>query len=196
MNVTYRAARKADSYRIAELDYIASGGAAEYLFRDLVPGSTPVEVVAHGLENDLSPHSYRNAIVAEFNDEVVGMSLSYPAEYHRIDDEMRSFFPAERLEHFKEFFSARVEDSFLLDALCVDKEHRGHGVGSELLSRTIERARENGFSNLSLIVFGDNQKAIRFYVGHGFTVVRKIELKEHELIPHNAGCLLMEAEFA
>jgi hypothetical protein len=34
--------RKDDSMRIAELDNIASGGAIDFLFHDLVPGMTPV----------------------------------------------------------------------------------------------------------------------------------------------------------
>ena len=194
MNIEYRAARKEDSYRIAELDYIASGGASEYLFHDLVPNSTPVQVVARGLESDLYPYSYRSAIVAELNDEMIGMSLSFPAKYHCINDEMRKLFPPERLEHFREFFSARVDNSYLIDAICVDKEYRNKGIGSELLQRTVAKARKEGFSLLSLLVFADNHKAIAFYTAHGFTTEREVELKEHELIPHKGGCLLMKAE--
>jgi len=193
MNVIYRAARKEDSYRVAELDYIASGGAAEYLFYDLVPNLTPIEVIANGLENDFYPHSYRSAIVAESDGEVIGMSLSFPAKFHKIDDEMRNSFPPERLEHFKEFFSARVDDSYLIDAICVDKEHRNRGIGEALLKKTIEKAHNEGFSLLSLIVFADNQSAIKFYEDHGFITVREVELKEDPLIPHQGGCLLMKA---
>jgi len=193
MDVIYRAARKEDSYRVAELDYIASGGAAEYLFHDLVPNLTPIEVIANGLENDFYPHSYRSAIVAESDDEVIGMSLSFPAKFHKIDDEMRNSFPPERLEHFKEFFSARVDDSYLIDAICVDKEHRNRGIGEALLKKTIEKAHNEGFSLLSLIVFADNQSAIKFYEDHGFTTAREVELKEDPLIPHQGGCLLMKA---
>ena len=193
MDVVYRAARKEDSYRIAELDYVASGGASEYLFHDLVPNSTPVQVVAYGLENDFYPHSYRSAIVAELNNRIIGMTLSFPAEFHCVNDEMRKFFPPERLEHFKEFFSARVDESYLIDAFCVDREHRNKGIGETLLEKTIGKAHKEGFSLLSLLVFADNQKAIRFYMAHGFTTVRKVDLKEHELIPHKGGCLLMKA---
>ena len=194
MNVIYRVARKEDSYRIAELDYVASGGASEYLFHDLVPDLTPIQVIASGLESDFYPHSFRNVIVAESNDEIIGMALSFPAKFHCIDDEMRNFIPSERLEHFKEFFSVRVDNSYLIDAICVDKEYRNKGIGESLLEKTIEKASKEGFSLLSLIVFADNHKAIKFYKDHGFVTLRKIELKEHELIPHIGGCLLMSLE--
>ena len=193
MNVIYRSARKEDSYRIAELDYIASGGASEYLFHNLVPNSTPVQLITYGMENDFYPHSYRSVIVAELDNKVVGMTLSFPAEFHCINDEMRKSFPAERLEHFKEFFSARVNNSYMIDAICVDKEYRNKGIGEKLLEKTIEKEHKEGFSLLSLLVFADNHKAIKFYKAHGFTTVREVELKQHELIPHKGGCLLMNA---
>ena len=195
MNVIYRAARKEDSYRIAELDYIASGGASEYLFHNLVPNSTPIQIIAYGLDKDYHPNSYRNVIVAETNNEIIGMSLSFPAHHHQITKEMRSFFPPKRLEHFKEFFSARVDDSYLVDAICVDEKYRNRGIGCALLKKTFEKAHNEGFSMLSLIVFADNHNAIKFYEGHGFATVRKINLREHSLIPHKGGCLLMKAKF-
>jgi hypothetical protein len=52
MTFTYRPADKEDSARLAELINMASDGVVEYLFHDLIPGMTPVQVVAHNLEND------------------------------------------------------------------------------------------------------------------------------------------------
>jgi len=63
--VIFRAARKEDSYRLAELDNIAAQGTLDFLFHDLIPGMTPVQIVANGLENDQFPHSYRSVTVAE-----------------------------------------------------------------------------------------------------------------------------------
>ena len=173
MDVTYRAVRKQDSYRIAELDYISSGGASKYLFHDLVPDSTPVQVVAYGLEKDIYPHPYRIAIVAELNNTVIGMSQSYPAEFHRVTDHMRKFFPPERLEHFKAFFSPRVDNSCLIDAICVDREYKNKGIGAQLLQKSIAKARNERFSLLNRLIFADNHKATEFYKAHGFTTKKK-----------------------
>ena len=48
MNVQYREGRKEDSFRLAELDNIASDGAIDFLFHDLVPDMTPVQAVVIG----------------------------------------------------------------------------------------------------------------------------------------------------
>ena len=194
MNVQYREGRKEDSYRLAELDNIASDGAIDYLFHDLMPDMTPVQVVASSLEKGGDAHSYRNAIVAEYDNTIIGMSLSFPARYHAITDELRSFLPPDRLEHFREFFSTRVEGSYFLDALCVDVEFRKMGVGGRLIDLTKEKAREEGFTVLSLIVFADNIRVQRLYRKCGFEVVKNIGLKPHALLPHEEGCLLMKAD--
>ncbi len=81
METKYRSGKKQDCVKLAELINIASDGVVEYLFHDLVPGMTPTQVVAHNLENDNYPHSYRSAVVAEEESDVIGMALSYPSSY-------------------------------------------------------------------------------------------------------------------
>lgn len=194
MEIKYRVGIKKDSSKIAELINTASDGVVEYLFHELVPGMTPVQVVAHNLQNDNYPHTYSSAIVATDNDEIVGMALSYPSSFHRITDEMRGFFPKDRMEHLRIFFSSRVENSWFLDALCVLKNHRLRGIGDKLISFTKEKAIENGFTALSLIVFADNELALPLYKRTGFEVVRKVELLENEFIKHKDDCFLMKCE--
>jgi len=194
MEIKYRPGEKKDCAKLAELINIASDGVVEYLFHDLVPGMTPVQVVAHNLENDNYPHSYRSAVVAAEETDVIGMALSYPSSYHKITDEMRSFFPVDRLEHLSHFYSSCIENSWFLDALCVIESHRRGGIGKKLISLTKEKAVENGYNALRLIVFADNALAIPVYERTGFEVVHKVELKGNEFIKHNDGCLLMKCE--
>lgn len=187
-------AKKKAVQKLAELINIASDGVVEYLFHYLVHGMTPVQVVAHNLENDNYPHSYRSAVVAAEETDVIGMALSYPSSYHKITDEMRSFFPVDRLERLSHFYSSRIENSWFLDALCVIESHRKGGIGKKLISLTKEKAVENGYNALRLIVFADNALAIPVYERTGFEVVHKVELKGNEFIKHNDGCLLMKCE--
>ena len=192
MNLNYRQGKKDDSQRIAKLDYIASAGAVEYLFHDLVPGLSAIQLLSKGLEKDEYPHTFRSCIVAESDQKIVGMALSYPAEFHCITDELVSFLPADRLERFREFYSSRVEGSYFLDAMSVEEKYRGAGIGKALLERTKVKACSEGYAELSLIVFADNTRAIGLYEHNGFERVKNIELEPHKLIPHEGGCILMK----
>jgi GNAT superfamily N-acetyltransferase len=193
--IKYRSGEKRDCAKISELINIASGGIIQYLFQDLFPGMTPVQVVAHNLENDNSPYSYRSAVVAEKENDVIGAALSFPSSYHKITDTMRNYFPADRIEHLRQFYASRIENSWLLDALCVIESHRRQGIGEKLISLTKEKAVENGCRTLSLITFADNDLAIPFYKRTGFEIVEKVELRGNEFIKHEGGCLLMNCEF-
>ena len=133
MNISYRTGRKEDCPKLAELVYIASDGVVEFLFHDLINGVSSIRMVAHNLEKDSGYYTYKNTIVAEEKSGVIGVSFYYPARYHVISDEMRSFFPADRIEHLKHILSGRVENSLYIDTLCVDENFRGSGIGGELV---------------------------------------------------------------
>lgn len=194
MGIKYRRGEKGDSEKIAEMISIASDGVVEYFFHGLIPGMSPVQIVAHNLKNDKYPHTYKNTLVACDGDSLVGMALYYPSSYHKVTDEMRNFFPADRLEHLNHFYSSHIENSWFLDALCVIESHRRRGIGQKLISLTKEKAVENGYHALSLIVFADNTLAVRVYERTGFKVVKKVELQGNEFINHNNGCLLMKCK--
>ena len=192
MPVVYRKARRADCLRLAELIDIASGGVVEFMFHDLVPNLTPVQIVAQNLESSHGVHTYSNVIVAEVDQQVMGMSLSYPSSFHKITAEMQEFFPKDRLNHLADFYASRVENSFYLDALCVDQKLRGNGIGSQLISLTKKKAVKSGFDTLSQIVFADNNAALNVYRHNGFETVTSVSLNSHTLIPHKGGCLLLK----
>ncbi len=194
MEISYRKGRKEDCAVLAEFINMASGGVIEYLLHDLIPDMKPVQMVAHSLSADDSYYSYRNAIIAEYKQNLIGASLSYPSSFQRVTEEMKNFLPQDRLDHFRSFHSARVEDSLLLYALYVDERFRGNGIGTQLITLTKKKAKEEGLNALSLMVFADNTVAQRLYARCGFKTVKSVELKPHELIPHEGGCLLMKCE--
>ncbi len=191
MNITYRDGRKEDSPKLAELVNIASDGVVEFLFHNLIAGISPVQIVAQNMARDRDHHSYRDTIVAQYKQKVIGMALFYHSRHHVISQEMKALFPAERLEHLKHILTGRVESSLYIDTLCVDKNFRGNGVGGELISLTQKKAVEQGFNSLSLIALADNTQAHRLYYRCGFEIVSHIEMEAHELIPHKGGAFLM-----
>jgi len=191
MNITYRTGRAEDCLKLAEFIYIASDGVVEFLFRDLIPGRSPQQIVAHNIDKDTGHYTYKNTVVAEDGRNVVGVSFFYPSRYHVISKEMRQFFPEERLEHLKHVLSGRVENSLYLDTLCVDEKFRGDGIGAKLISMTKKKAAAQGYNALSLIALADNTNAHRLYYRCGFEIVSHVEMAPHELIPHEGGAYLM-----
>ncbi|WP_444916886.1 GNAT family N-acetyltransferase [Microbulbifer sp. JMSA003] len=147
-------------------------------------------MLSAGLKQDVYPHTFRSCIVAESDHEIVGMALSYPAQFHCITDELINFLPADRLKRFREFYSSRVEGSYFLGAMGVGEKNRNIGIGKALLERTKSKAIGEGYSELSLIVFSDNTAAIHLYEYRGFTGIKSIKLEPHKLISHDGGCIL------
>jgi ribosomal protein S18 acetylase RimI-like enzyme len=196
MAIKYRPAEIADCAKIAELIDMASDGVVEYLFHDLIPKMTPVQIMAYNLEKDNYPHSYNSVIVAADGPNVVGMALSYPSSFHKITDEMIGFFPNERLEHLSDFYRSHVPDSWFLDAIGVDETCRKKGIGAMLIELTKEKAKDHGYGIVSLIAFADNSPALALYKVHGFQSVKKINLEGNEFIPHYEGCLLLKCDIA
>lgn len=61
--------------------------------------------------------------------------------------------------------------------LAVDEEHRGRGIGSELVERFFARYEDRGVEKVNLEVRVSNEGAIRFYEDLGFD--RKKVLSEY-----------------
>jgi ribosomal protein S18 acetylase RimI-like enzyme len=191
MDILYRIGKPEDSLKIAEGIERASGGIVEFLFHGLLGSYTPTEVMANSLQEKQGSDSYENAIVAEYQSNIIGVVYSYPAKFHGITDNTRSFFPTDRLAFLGEFYNSRVENSWFLDSIFVDEQFRGEGIGSNLIELTKQKAREQGYKQLSLMVMADNIVARRTYEKNNFRIVKHIDVQEHELIPHKGGIYLL-----
>ena len=194
MEILYRTGKLEDSLKIAEGIDRASGGIMEFLFHDLLGPHTRTEVMAKSIEEKQGTDSYENATVAEYQGSIIGIVYSYSSKFHGITDSTRSFFPSDRLEVLKEFYNSKVDNSWFLDSIYVDEEFRGTGIGSKLITLTKQRARENGYSQLSLMVMADNTVARRAYERNGFRIVKHIDVQEHPLIPHKGGVYLLVSD--
>lgn len=191
MAIKYRNAVKDESEKIAEMVSIASHGMVEFLYHDLVLTQTPVQIVADFIEND-NEYNYKNTIVAECNNEIVGMVLSLHEKYFEISPEMEKFIPEERLNHIREIFKASVKDSLLIDSLCVAEKFQKQGIATHLIALTIEKAKNENFKSLSLLVAADNTNAFNLYKKIGFSVVKKVKIIPHELFNNTDAYFLME----
>ena len=194
MDILYRKGKLEDCAKIAEGIDRASGGIVEFLFHGLLGNFTAAQIMADYLRDETGYDSFDNAIIAEYQGEIIGIVYSYPAKFHEISAETRSYFPRERLEFLAEFFNSRVENSLFLDSIYVDEQFRGAGIGSKLIELTKEKAKEQGYKQLSLMVMSGNTTARRAYERNDFKVVKHIDVKEHELIPNKGGIYLLVSD--
>jgi ribosomal protein S18 acetylase RimI-like enzyme len=189
--VVYRDAKVEECLLLADYINKTAGGILDFLYEGLTPGSSTIELVADSLAEGKRYDSYKSITVAEYEGKAVGMVSSYPALYHGIDEEMAAFFPPERLDVLKNFFNTRIEDSFYLSSIYVDEAFRGRGIGSGLINSTKEKARESGFSKVTLLVMADNIVAKKVYDQNGFKKIKNAALSEQRLIPHRGGVDLL-----
>ena len=63
-------------------------------------------------------------------------------------------------------------DEFVVDVVAISEASRGLGLGTALMERAEDRAREMGKRKMTLQVIGENAGAIRLYERLGFRTVR------------------------
>ncbi|UCF79074.1 MAG: GNAT family N-acetyltransferase [Candidatus Eiseniibacteriota bacterium] len=125
--------------------------------------------------------SYENVTFAERDNVIVGMVSGYTATQHRRSSrrplEEAAGRPNVRMRivqilfaPLKRIIDSIADDNFYLQAIAVDKELRGEGLGALLMDFIEDRARERGAMRLSLDVSAKNQWARRFYERRGMVV--------------------------
>ena len=192
--ITYRPGEKRDAPEISSYIELAAGGIIEFLYHDLVPDVTPVQMLAKQVEDEKICFSYSNTHVAVRDRKIIGIANSYPAANNPTTKELEPYFPKERLDLLQETFNSPVEGSFFLNSLAVAAEYRRQGIGTKLMEITKQKAKERGFSSLSLTVWADNSDAISLYQGQGFGSVKSIHVGLHPMLPHNDGIILMNCQ--
>ncbi|MCB0211345.1 MAG: GNAT family N-acetyltransferase [Anaerolineae bacterium] len=65
----------------------------------------------------------------------------------------------------------------LVEDMVVLPTWRGTGVGSHLLSRAVDKARECGCRRLTLLTDADNHAAHKFYERHGFVLSEMVPFR-------------------
>ncbi len=182
---TFRPARKDEGRLIAELFSIASDGVAEYIWTTYAePGEDIFEFGAARYAEEDTPFSYKNAVFAELNGEVLGMLLTFPMEESDVEESEIDpvLLPYTKLEQY---------GSFYICAMAVFDEYRGMGIGTKFLEIAEQQAKERGLAQLSLLVFEQNEGAVRLYKRNDFYEIKREPMVPHELIHYTGDVLLM-----
>ncbi|MGP8071346.1 MAG: N-acetyltransferase family protein [Candidatus Bathyarchaeia archaeon] len=90
-----------------------------------------------------------------------------------VSDPKMKFFVSEENGETTGFAVNRVQDSSTMElaGIIVREDLLGEGIGSLLLSKCVESAREAGFVNMVVKTELSNDRAINFYMKKGFVQV-------------------------
>ncbi len=184
-----RPARREDSRAIAELYRMAGDGVADYVWTQLAePGESVLGAGTRRFARDDEAYSYQNCLIAEIDGKIAGMIHSYVMGTPDPD------WDPETVEAvLRPYAELEAPDSLYIAGVACYPEYRGRGLGTKLIARARERTRELGCTELSLIVFEQNESAVRLYQRLGFAIADRRAVVPHKLIHHTGEALLMVA---
>ena len=179
--LTIRTAKSDDAGQIAPLiNLIIDEMQLEELEDIPEPGLEKVITMAYRTRTYLSDKA--TTVVAEANGQVVGVAFGYPGENEEAVDRVLENLSA-KSNDFDEpmtFDSETNGNEWYLDSIAVSPDYQGHGVGSQLLRALPEYAKADDESVIGLNVDFENPDAMKLYGRHGFEVVGKRMIGDHE----------------
>ena len=154
--------------------------AAEGFFHFML-GRHAEHIIAKAFAEPSHDLSYQNVTFAERDNVIVGMVSGYTAEQHRRSSRKPLKQAAGRrnlrmkivpilFAPLMRIIDSITDGDFYLQAIAVDKELKGKGVGSLLMDSFEERAHASGSTRISLDVSAKNERARRFYQRRGMTI--------------------------
>ena len=139
-------------------------------------------VIARGFVHPGHDLSYEYVTFAKRNTAVVGMVSGYTAEQHRASTVrhlaraagwrvVRASVVAAMNWTLLRFMDKLSAGDFYLQAIAVNSESRGRGVGAQLMSAMVERARNQRSKRLVLDVSIENDRAQKLYRRFGMRII-------------------------
>lgn len=127
-------------------------------------------------------------VVTGEKEEVLGILVSYLGDEIKVSEDIKAFLKAMGIIEFlklaliglilyKLLFTDKKHDDYYLSNISVDKNHRDKGIGSFILEKSFELAREKNASRVVLDVSLGNERALRLYERFGFRVYDKKSMK-------------------
>jgi ribosomal protein S18 acetylase RimI-like enzyme len=184
-----RDAKISDCRAIAELALMAGEGIPAYFWSQSKEGDQELEDVgAHNAASESENFSYRNVRLAIVDNIVAGMSLAY-----RLPDSST----AENLDDYPQFIRPLIEleqcapGSFYINMLATYSQYRNQMIGARLMDDADKQAAYTGCAIISVIVFGQNEGALRFYRRLGYAVTDRRPVVAHSCHPYTGDVVLL-----
>ena len=191
MPLTLRQADPEDAEQIARIVREVSGGVADFLLRGASLLVSPERLLSSLIMEAGNPFSHENVLLLERGATTAGLLLAYPWTLHAVPDILHKLVPRKRLQLLDGLLQMADADSLYINTIWVAESWRGTGAADELLECALLLAAEHGLGRVSLHVWADNARAVRFYHRHGFAVVQHFDIPRQRLLPHDGGNFLM-----
>ena len=123
---------------------------------------------------------HENIYVCTIEEEIAGLMIGYTGKGNREFKTLLKLLLTLRLSEFASYMTLASnilhgaytpyieEDELYISVLAVDEKHRGKGIGSLLLSKSIDTAKESECRSVLLDVHEDNKAALALYEKYGF----------------------------
>ena len=179
--ITLRKATRDDAAFIAEGIYTA------FLLNDDTLYSQWINILKNVCAQEDTHYSYTNTLIAEINGEKAGMMIAVDGESYRqqrdkMYPQLKELFDVAFGKGWDEMEDEVKAGEFYIDSLSVALPYQNHGVGTALIEKAKEMARELGIPVVTLAVEPQN-RAKKLYQKLGFAYQRGITIfnEEYEL---------------
>ncbi len=193
----FRAARVADTPRVAELFRISGEGVTDVVWdmkRGDYPGLSLLEIGARRYASEEGNFSYRKCVVGEVDGEVVANLHAYVMGGEPIDD-LSDGVPERDLSEVPEvlrpYAALELPGSYYISGVAVLPAHRNRGLGVAMLEIARRAAVAEECAEMSLIVFAQNVGAHRLYLREVWREVDRRAIVEHPMIHFSGDAILM-----
>jgi ribosomal protein S18 acetylase RimI-like enzyme len=187
-----RQAAIGDAHHLAQFAISAHGGLNEALYGGLIPGRSVESFLEPEFARPGVTAYYKNHWIAELDGQVAGGINAFPYDdfaNDTHDPEIRE----ERYAVLQPFENLPAAGTYHVMTLSVSPVYRKSGVGSALLMLACEQARERGFSEISLYVFGQNSGALALYEKSQFKIAGRAPVVDHPSLRYTGELFLMVA---
>ena len=170
-----------------DVEYIAEGIYHAFLLEDKVLYDRWIKTLKEVCAQEDTHYSYTNTFIAEVAGERAGMMIAVDGRYYREQREkmypqLKGLFDVAFGKGWEEMEDEAKAGEYYIDSLSVSLPYNNQGVGTALIEKAKELAKEKGIGVVTLAVEPEN-KAKRLYQKLGFAYQREIEIfnEEYEL---------------
>ena len=170
-----------------DVGYIAEGIYHAFLLEDKALYNQWIKILKDVCAQEDTHYSYKNTWIAEVGGVRVGKMIAVDGEHYReqrdkMYPQLKELFDVAFGKGWDEMEDEAKAGEFYIDSLAVSLPYRNQGVGTALIEKAKEMARELRIGMVTLAVEPEN-RAKKLYEKLGFEYQRRIEIfnEEYEL---------------